>query len=277
MSGDDEPSTYQTVQTDSSPWEPQQDYLKKGFELAQSDVLEKPNVYYPNSTVVPFSQQSEQGLQMQEDRALAGSPVTQSAQGMVGDTLSGDYLSNQNPYFQQAVDAATRPMIDSWQQDILPGIQSGVSAKGRYGSGAQENMQRRAGESIARQVGDVSGSMASKMYGDERTKQLQAATLAPALANQDYTDINALKNVGQEREGMAGAELQDQISRYQAEQNAPKDALANYMALIKGGYGAQGTQTTPIYRNKGAEYLGAASTAAGIGGTLFGKGGIWPQ
>jgi len=71
---------------------------------------------------------------------------------------------------------------------------------------------------------------------------------------------------------MAGAELQDEISRFYAEQNAPKDALSSYMALIKGGYGSQGSETTPIYRNKPAEYLGAASTLAGIGGTLFGKG-----
>lgn len=275
MSGDDKPATYQTVQTNQDPWEPQQEYLKTGFARAQSDVLDKPMEFYPNSTVVPFSQQTEQGLQMQEQRALAGSPVTQAAQSQVRQTAQGDYLTNQNPYFQQAVSAATRPMTESFQQDILPGIQSSFSGKGRYGSGAQQNLTARAASDLSRNIGDVSGSMASKMYQDERTNQLRAAAMSPQMAQMDYADIAQLKQVGLEREGMAGAELQEQIDRFNFEQTAPQTALQNYMALIKGGYGSQGTQTTPIYRNKPAEYMGLASSAAGIGGTLFGSGGLW--
>lgn len=272
MSGDDEPATYQTVQTDSAPWEKQQPYLESGFELAKTNVLEKPTEPYPNSAVVPFAPQSETGLQMQEQRALAGSPVTQAGQAMVQDTLEGDYLSAGNPYFQQAVTAATRPMVETFNEDVLPGIQSGFSGAGRYGSGLQQRGQQRAGEALLRQVGDVAGTMSASMYGDERDRQMQAGLLAPDMAAQDYTDIAQLKQAGAEREGMAGAELQDEINRFYAEQNAPKDALSNYMALIKGGYGSQGSETTPIYRNKPAEYLGAASTAAGIGSALFGKG-----
>lgn len=277
MSSDDKPATYQTVQTDTSPWGPQQEYLKTGFERAKTDVLEKPMEYYPNSTVVPFAPQTEQALQMQETKALAGSPATSAAQQMATSTLEGDYLSAGNPYLSQAVDAATRPMVEKWQEDILPGIQSGFSGAGRYGSGMQARQQERTGEALARQIGDVAGSMSYKNYADERQRQLQAGTLAPSLDAASYADIERLKQVGAEREGMAGAELQEQISRFQQEQEAPQQALANYMALIKGGYGSSGTETTPIYRNKPAEYLGMASTAAGIGGTLFGQKGIWPQ
>lgn len=277
MSSSDQPATYQTVQTDTSPWGEQQEYLKTGFERAKTDVLEKPMEFYPNSTVVPFAPQTEQALGLQEQRALSGSPVTTAAQEMAKGTLSGDYLSAQNPYFQQAVGAAVRPMVETFQEDVLPGVQSGFSGAGRYGSGLQARQQQRAGEGLLRQVGDVAGTMASEMYGDERQRQLQAATLAPTLAAQDYADIGQLMDVGLTREAQAGAELQEDISRFQQEQQAPIDALTNYMALIKGGYGTSGTQTTPIYRNKPAEYLGMASTAADIGGTLFGRGGIWPS
>ena len=64
MSGDSEPATYQTVQTDSAPWDKQQPYLESGFELAKTNVLENPTEPYPNSAVVPFAPQSETGLQM---------------------------------------------------------------------------------------------------------------------------------------------------------------------------------------------------------------------
>jgi hypothetical protein len=277
MSGDDEPSGYQTASTNEAPWEPQQEYLKTGFARAQSDVLDKPQQFYPNSTVVPFSGQTEQGLQMQEARALAGSPVTGAAQTQMQDTLQGSYLDAGNPYFQQAVAAATRPMTESFQQDILPGIASSFSGSGRYGSGAQANMTNRAASELSRNIGDVSGSMAAAMYNQERNRQMLAGQLAPGLAQMDYADIGQLKQAGQEREGMAGAELQDQISRFNQEQQAPKDALANYMALIKGGYGTQGSKISPIYRNKPAEYVGLGATVAGAAGSLFGGGGLWGE
>lgn len=277
MSSDDEPSSYQTASTSEAPWEPQQEYLKTGFARAQSDVLDKPQQYYPNSTVVPFSSQTEQGLQMQEARALAGSPVTGAAQTQMQDTLQGSYLDAGNPYFQQAVAAATRPMTESFQQDILPGIASSFSGSGRYGSGAQANMTNRAASELSRNIGDVSGSMAAAMYNQERNRQMLAGQLAPGLAQMDYADIGQLKQAGAEREGMAGADLQEQISRFNQEQQAPKDALANYMALIKGGYGTQGQTTTPIYRNKPAEYVGLGATAASAAGSLFGGGGLWGE
>ena len=276
-SGSSQPASYQTTTTSNAPWSGQQPYLTAGFERAKTDVLNKPQEYYPNSTVVDFAPQTEQALGMQESRALAGSPVTQAAQGNIQDTLSGDFLSAGNPYFDQAVQAATRPMTTAFKEDIMPAIQSGFSSKGRYGSGLQARQQERAGEGLTRQIGDVAGTMASDMYGAERGRQMQAATLAPTLAAQDYADIGQLKDVGLTREAQAGAELQEDISRFEQEQQAPVDALTKYMTLIGGGYGTEGTSSAPIYRNKTAEGLGMAATAAGIGGSLFGSGGIWPQ
>lgn len=277
LGGGSKPAAYQTTTTSSAPWASQQPYLEAGFERAKTDVLEKPMEYYPNSTVVPFAPQTEQALQMQEQRALAGSPTMGAAQEMAKGTLSGDYLSAGNPYMQQAMESAVRPMATTFKEDVLPAISSQFSGAGRYGSGAQMRTQERAADDFMRQVGDVTGAMAYKGYGDERARQLQAATLAPTFAAQDYTDIAQLADVGLTREAQAGAEMQEDISRFQAEQQAPVDALTKYMTLIGGGYGQQGTQTSPIYRNKAAEGLGMASTAAGIAGTLFGQGGIWPN
>lgn len=276
--GDDsKPAAYQTTTTSSAPWSAQQPYLKEGFERAKTDVLEKPVEYYPNSTVVPFAPQTEQALEMQEQRALTGSPTMSAAQEMAKGTLSGEYLDAGNPYMQQAMQSAITPMATAFQEDVVPAISSQFSGAGRYGSGAQMRTQERAADDFMRQVGDVTGAMAYKGYGDERQRQLQAATLAPTYAAQDYADIGQLADVGLTREAQAGAELQEDINRFQQEQQAPVDALTKYMTLIGGGYGQTGSQTSPIYRNRTAENLGMASTAAGVAGTLFGQGGIWPQ
>ena len=175
-SGSSNPQGYQTAVTNTDPWGPQQDYLKTGFARAETDVLNKPLEYYPNSTVVPFASQTTDALQMREARARAGSPTTAAAQGMTQQTLSGDYLSAGNPYMQNAVTAATRPMVQNFQENVMPSIQSTFSNAGRYGSGAQAMAAARASEGLSRAVGDVAGTMAMQNYGDERARQLQAAT-----------------------------------------------------------------------------------------------------
>jgi hypothetical protein len=276
MSGSKQSGTSTTVQS-SAPWSGQQPYLEEGFKRAKTDILEKPISYYPHSTVVPFAPQTQEALQMGETRARAGSPLTQGAQEMVGQTVSGEFLGA-NPYLNRAVEAATRPMVEQFQTTTMPAIQSGFGGRGRYGSGLQAYQQRKAGEGLTRQIGDVAGSMAFRDYGDERQRMMQAAQMAPGLAEADYSDISKLQQIGGIREAQAGAELEEDIARYMHAQQAPQDALQRYMSLVAGGsYGGDTTTQQPIYRNRLGEALGTGATLAGIGGTLFGQGGIWPS
>ena len=275
MSSDDKPATQQITTSSSEPYAGQKPFLEAGFERARTDVLEQPGEYYPNSTVVPFSPTTLQGLDLQQTRALAGSPVTQAAQNQVQQTAQGDYLTAGNPYAAQAIQNATAPLAQRFQEDVIPGIQSSFNNAGRFGSGLQARQQERAGEAVANQMGDIATNMGLQIYGDERQRQMQASQLAPQLASQDYTDIQALKGVGVERESMAGNILQDDISRFNYAQQAPKDALAQYMALVSGGGYNTRTDSKPLYRNEGAEYLTGAAQGASTLNTLFGKQGIF--
>ena len=275
MSSDTQPAAQQVSTTSSAPWAQQQPYLTQGWEQAKTDVLNKPDEFYPNSTVVPMHGATTQGLDLQQQRALAGSPVTQAAQSQVQGTAAGDYLTAGNPYMTQAIQNVTDPITQQFQEDIIPGIQSGFSGAGRYGSGLQARQQERAGEAAMSEIGKIGTNMGLQIYGDERARQLQASSLAPQMAEQDYTDIQALKGVGQEYEAQAGADLSGDIQRFNFNQQAPKSALAQYMALVGGGGYSDQTTSNPIYRNKGADLLGGAATTAGIAGTLFGKGGVW--
>lgn len=273
MSSDSEKQSVST--TSSSPWKDQQPFLKTGFQRAQSDVLNSPGEFYPNSTVVPFAPQTEQALQMQEQRALSGDPTVQAGASQVGGTLQGDFL-NSNPYLSQAITNATDPVMEQFRENVLPGIQSGFSSAGRYGSGLQAQAQQRAGEAAMDQASQIAQNMSYKNYGDERDRQLRAATLAPTYGQQAYGDIAQLAGAGQAREQLAGNYMQEDIDRFNFEQNAPKDALADYMALIGGGqYGRESSTSTPYYTNTASNIMGGLSSAAGIAGSLFGKGGIW--
>jgi len=270
------PSGQQTVVNNTEPWGEQKGYLTTGYSRAQSDILDKPTQYYPDSTVVPFSNQTEQALGMRESRALSGSPVMGAANQMAQNTLQGGFL-NSNPHLNAAIGAATRPMVDNFKTNVMPAIQSGFSGHGRYGSGLMGQQQQQAGEALTRQIGDVGSAMAYQNYGDERQRMMQAGTLAPTYASNDYQDIGQLAQAGQVREAQAGAVLQDDINRYYQEQQGPKDALAQYMALVSGGGYASQTSQKPIYSNPVGTALGMGATAAGVAGTLFGQNGIWPN
>lgn len=240
-----------TTQSNSAPWSGQQPHLTAGFNRA-SALSQTPAQYFPGSTVVPLSQQTETALGMQEQRALAGSPLLRQAQENVGANLRGELNPAQQGMLQQVMGAA-RPAVDSR-----------FAGAGRYGSG----MHARA---LSDSMGDAGTRMLYQGYND-------AMGMAPGLAQQDYADIGQLASVGQVREQQAGANLQDQIARHNFGQNAQWDALQKYMALVGGGsYGGQSTSQQPIYSNPMMSAAGLGLGGIGALGTLFGQGGIWPQ
>lgn len=277
MSDSGQPSGQQTVIQNNDPPAYAQPYLQKGLAEAERTTFGKPLSYYPDSTVVPFSNQTQQALTMAENRAATGSPLLRAGQNAMQATAQGNYL-NSNPYFNQAVSAATRPMVDTFRDTVMPSINSAFQNSGRYGSGLQAYQQRKAGEQLARSVGDVAGSMAYQNYGNERGRQLSAAAAAPSLAAADYQDIGQLERVGGIREAQAGAQLQDDINRYMHGQQAERDAVAEYLALVGGGtIGGRKSTSQPIYRNQTASTLGNLATAAGTANTLFGADGLFPR
>ena len=213
-------------------------------------------------------------------------PQTQMAQ-----TAAGDYLGA-NPFLQNVIDRTTG--------QAGAAIDARFSGAGRYGSGqharnvvdstaditagilgpayeAERSRQEAAAGSLAQTqlAGLTSGQQA---FGGQRANQLQAAGIAPQMAQADYTDLSQLGTVGGAFEQQGQAELQDRINRFMQQQTAPRDALKEYMATIGGGtYGGQSTTQQPIYSDPFGQALGTAATVAGIGGSLFGAGGMFPR
>lgn len=229
-----------TTNTVSQPWAGQQPYLTKGFQQAEQNVLNRPLSYFPNSTVVSFAPETQMALGAQANRALQGSPLNFAAQQQLGDTLGGQYFTN-SPGFQNAVQAT----MDA----VRPSIDSTFAGAGRYGSGLH-----------AQQLGKGFAQGLAPLYESERNRQIQAAGMAPGVANQDYFDIAQLGNVGQQRQGQAGLELQDSINRFNFAQGEPTNRLAQYMNLIQGNYGGQSTSTQRADINPFAALLGTAAS-----------------
>lgn len=241
----------QTVTQNSEPWSASQPYLKEIMAGTQGLYNSGAGSQrYPGSAVVPFSNQTNAGLNMAEQRAMFGSPVQGAANMNAYQTLSGQNLNN-NPY----LDA----MFNKASGKAAAAVNSQFSGLGRYGSGAHAGV-----------LGDQMNNLATDIYGGnyarERQYQNQMTQLAPTLAQADYNDAQQLMNLGGIREEQAGRQLQDQIDSWNFAQQNPWDRLGQYSGLLS-GFGRMGetsTSTQPLYRTGGGGLGGA------LGGGLMG-------
>jgi len=270
--GGSQPSAVQTTTQNTEPWTEQKPHLQNIMEGAEQAFTGAPQQYFPGSSVVGFSPQTEASLGGIEQRALAGSALQNAGQQQALDTVQGNYLNN-NPFLQGAYDAAAQPVVQQWQQQIAPGIDSSFAGAGRLGSGLYAQARNTSEETLGRNLTDMSSKMAYSNYAQERQNQLNMAQQAGSMAQQDYTDLNKLMAVGGAREGQQQAQLQDSISRFNYEQAQPWDQLARYSGLVKGGYGGTQTTNTPLYSNPGANFLSGALGGAALGSSSgFGAG-----
>lgn len=186
--------------------------------------------FFPGQTFVSPSEATTRALGLAEQRALAGSPLTEAAQQETLATIQGRGV---NPFLAGAAEALYRPTTMAGQEAIR-GLQSEASSRGRYGSGAMEQLAGKASYNIGLGLGDIQRQLMLQSSEAERARQMEATRNAPAMAAQDYADIQRLLTVGGAREQQQAAQLQDAINRYNFEQNLPAMKLQQYAGLIYG-------------------------------------------
>jgi hypothetical protein len=245
-----------TQSTTTKPWNIEQlRGVGRGAErLVKRDIGYKP---FEDPTYVPFSNQTQQGLNQTEAIAKAGSPITENAVSVLGNTIKGDYL-NGNPYLMASLDRGAN--------EIAKRSNMSAAGAGRYGSGA-------AAEVTADSLGDYYKSALMQNYDSERQRQMQAMTLAPTINDMRYGDARTLMGVGQAYEGKAGEALGDSINRWNAYQARPWEQLGRLNSIATGAGALGGTAVTqqpaasPL-----AGILGGGMAGASILGSLGGIG-----
>jgi len=272
-------SNKQTATQTNDPWAPAQGALKDILNQA-GQLYGRGTQFAPFSTVVPFSNQTEQALQGIEGRASMGNPLYGQGQAALTgglDTLSrtasGEFL-NSNPYLSQ--------MFNAMSGEVSDAVNSQFSASGRTGSPAHAGV-------MTQQLGNLASNIYGQDYARERQNQLSAAGMMPSYTSAlpayqaaGYNDLNALMGVGQMREGKAAETLQDLLDRFNFSQNAPWENLQRYAGLATGigGMGGTSVSTQKTKSNPFGQVLGGLFGAVGAlkdtgafgpAGWLFGK------
>lgn len=254
-------------------------YLQMGLQQAEKLFFQQQPSMYPGQTYVSPSEQTLSALQQQENLARAASPAIEQAQqayqqslGTLGQTASGAFLQG-SPYQQAMMQAATRPLVQQFSTQTLPGIASLFSRAGRYGSGAMGQTIGQAAEGVGRAIGDVTAGIAYKDYEAERNRQMEAAKVQAALAEAAPSFYRAqmlpaqtLAQVGQAREAIAAQPLQEQMQRYSFQQQLPYLQLQSYLSGVHGNPLAQYQGLQPQQTNQFAQAVGGAIAGSAIGG-----------
>ena len=211
----------------------------------------RPQQAYGGTAIPEFAPASLQAMGMQEERALAGSPLLPAAQEQNLATMRGDYLYG-GPGFNAAFDAARRA--------ITPQVQGAFERAGRFGGGLAQEAETRA-------LADAFAGL----YGAERGRQMTAMGMAPAMAQADYQDIQRLAQVGEMQEARDRERLAEQAQKWYFGQEAPYQRLAAIMPAF-GGWNTMQMQPTQQRTSPLAGALGGAATGASIGSAIPGIG-----
>ena len=159
----------------------------------------------------PLTQPQQASLDVY--RGLADQPMSQGQQqaldfagnAISGDTdamryfqseMGGDFVG-QNPYISQAYEAASRPMIEQWKEEIAPSLDARFALSGRYGSDAMQNSKYRSAEGLGRSLAQLGTGLYGEAYEADRNRQMaganqllqgqmQGAGLSSSVGEQDY-------------------------------------------------------------------------------------------
>jgi hypothetical protein len=203
-------------------------YVTYGLEEGKRLYESQTPSFFPGQTYVSPSEQTQQALQMAQQRAMAGSPLTGAAQAETLATIQGRGV---NPFLAGALEQTNRLAGEQYNRNIQ-NLQSSAASAGRYGSGAMGQQAGTAQDIFARALTEQGGQLAYNSAEAERARQMAAVGAAPQMAQADYADIQRLLSVGGAREAQSAAQLQDAMNRFNFEQNLPQAKLSQFANLF---------------------------------------------
>ena len=229
---------------------------------------------------------------LQQNAQMGNYQNAQMAQG-VNYGLNGAMNVKNNPYLQQAMQAAINPVTDAWQGagGALAQQRQAAQQAGQVGSsraGIAEGITNRA---YLNKVGDITAQMGNQAYETgqktfgttlSQIPAWQKSAVENASAQSDFlkNQAGALQQVTNAAQapgamysavGAQNENLQREWADYQANQrmwglNAPWVPLQNYASIVYGGSApsTQATASSTAARNPLGQVVGAGLTGAAM-------------
>ncbi len=276
-----------TVQN-TAPWSAAQPALQTGLNQAQNLFNADPtgqNSVYKGSTVVPWSQQTQQAMGQIQGNAAAnggGGGVSGQFQDIInrGGFTAGqsDAMRNTQNVANSAFDLNANPefqnVLKQAQEGARDSVNLSTAGAGRYGSGTHQGV-------LAQEVGDLTSRMAGQEYQNWQNRRDAANTNLFNMGNSAignlgnaYAGLNApsrdLMQLGAMNEDLSTRQKNDELRLFNDQANAPWNQLGRLNAIASGAGSMGGTQTqAQPGQNPFLSALGYGATGLGLLGGLF--------
>lgn len=112
-----------------------------------------------------------------------------------------------NPYFQQAVQSAIRPVTENFQEQVMPGIRQGAQAAGQQGSSRQGIAEGIAARGYMNTVGDISANMGNQAYAQGLQAVQASGQLGQGLAGLGASALGQSGQIGTNLAGLTAQQL----------------------------------------------------------------------
>ena len=191
--------------------------------------------------------------------------VQQLLQGGGGMSQSQDFLQNllqpynatdANNYFTQNVQ---NPTMQTWEQDVLPGIQEHFIGQGAGRSGAANRAVAKSGADM---MTGLNATRADVLYGDKQQYTQNAMNAVTQNANVQQLMTQLWLSAGGTERGIEGEQLMEGYNDWQTEQDYNNPWLTNFLSTALGSQAQtpvvqQPSQTAAF--NPGSAMQGVAS------------------
>ena len=263
---------------ETEPWRP----TRGGLALLARELTEwgwdrdnrwSPNAleFFPDQTYADFDPATLGAFSGIEGLAGGASP-SQTAASYLGDVLGGGYLpggENANPYTEQMRASITEPMMERFNEVLMPGMQQQwFGAHGGASPGMVQSVGREARQALD-EINRTEGSLMGGLWDQERGRMQAAAGMSPGIEAGMYTPFEMLRGVGADREAQAQRGINEEMARHEFAQTEPITRLGMISPML-GGLGAQFPEQQMKDMGSGG---GLGGTLGAIGGGLLSLGG----
>lgn len=263
--GGSSPQPTTTTSTTTQELAPEQRELLALVMPKAKEFINTPIKQFPGSTIAGFDPMQIAGQNMTINAATNLIPGQINNAQAANSFLLGPVLyPESNPALAAATNAAIRPIVDNFQQSILPSVRAQAVQAGGYGGTRQGIAEGLAANEVTKKVGDVSAAMANQNYQAGLGAMTQALQMQPQLAQLSLLPGTVLDAVGSSRRNLEQALLSEQANKYMTEQLLPWMQAQDVAKLAFGIPGGSTTTTGTAVQPGTPDNSGMQALMAGL-------------
>jgi hypothetical protein len=226
---------------------------------------------YGGTQVVGFNPAQRDAQNMALGAAGTQNQLAGNAAGALQQFFTPEFWNPENnTMLQGAINAATRPIMQSFREETLPGLRGEAVSTGNFGSSRQGIAEGVAGGRAAQAVGDTAAKLAQSTYDTNTRAVLQAAGLLPTVQDAQLAGARTTGAVGDVRQALQQARRNEDVQNFMFDQYAPFMQSQEIMRLLAGLPGGTNVTTGTGPTTGPTQLLGGGLAGMQLGTALGG-------